>query len=315
MSILNLAARKYKIELMWYITPVFENVDIPFIYTVWDLQHRLQPFFPEVSVSGWLWSERENHYASCLPRATYVITGTEEGKREIMQFYNIDPDRIRVLPLPTPTFSLNTRKAKAQLTIVNEISRPFLFYPAQFWPHKNHIALLLALKILHDEYGLEFNLVLTGADKGNLEHVKTISAELGLADKVYYIGFVSFDDMIYLYNNAFALVFPSFFGPDNLPPLEAMSFGCPVIAANQPGVCEQLGGAAILIDPSEEHEIARAIRKLYSNKKYRKNLIERGYKRAKSWTANDYVNEMNNIINEFQPYRRCWSDSAPYIHK
>ncbi len=311
---LNKVALQNNIELMWFITPFYEDVEMPFVYTVWDLQHRLQPFFPEVSICGWDWISREKSYQSILPRATFVIAGTEECKREINQFYNVDESRIKVISLPAPNYAENYEKNKEKKDIIGEISTPFLFYPAQFWPHKNHVALLLALKILIDNYKLTFELVFVGSDMGNLKYVKLKTEELGLNNYVHYLGFVSNDDLISLYRSSFALVFPSFFGPDNLPPLEAMALSCPVIAANQPGIREQLGNAALLVDATKESEIAEAVIKLYRNENYRTDLVQRGLKRASSFTADDYVVNMIKIIEGFSGYRRCWSSKDLYIH-
>lgn len=310
---LSSAVDKFNIELMWFLTPAFENVNIPYIYTVWDLQHRLQPFFPEVSISGWTWSEREQLYSKVLPRAAYILTGTEEGRREIIQFYNIDSERIRVLPLPTPSFCFKVDDCN---NIVSNFDSgiPFLFYPAQFWPHKNHICLLYSLKLLKEKYELHFNIILTGSDKGNLEYVKKMINELNLEDSVKIYGFVHFDELVRLYRSALALVFPSFFGPDNLPPLEAFALGCPVIASNVPGACDQLGDAAFLVDMRNEEDIAIAVKTLFDNKKVREEMIARGRKRALRWTATDYVKSINDIFNEFSKYRRCWSSSTKYIH-
>jgi len=81
--LLNDAVIKHHIDLVWFVTvPIYETVDAPYLFTVWDLEHRVQPYFPEVNVSGWTWSEREQFYQYVLPRAAYVITGTEAGKKE-----------------------------------------------------------------------------------------------------------------------------------------------------------------------------------------------------------------------------------------
>ena len=310
---LSSAADEFNIELMWFLTPAFEDVNVPYIYTVWDLQHRLQPFFPEVSMTGWTWAEREQLYSKVLPRATYILTGTEEGKREIMRFYNIDSERIRVLPLPTPSFCFKITNSNNNISDFNNC-KPFLFYPAQFWPHKNHIGLLYSLKILKEKYHLHFNLVLTGSDKGNLDYIKNMINELDLVDNVKILGFVDSDELIKIYKSAFALVFPSFFGPDNLPPLEAFAFGCPVIASNVSGANDQLGSAAFLVDMKNEEEIAMAIKTLFDNKTIREELITKGRERALKWKSADYVSSINNILNEFGKYRRCWSNTEKYHH-
>ena len=303
---INRFIKKYKIGIIWFPTPHYQKVDAPFIITVWDLQHRLQPFFPEVSLSGFTWEEREKHYSFILPRATYVITGTKAGSQELMQFYNIPKNRIRLLLHPTPNFALSPPAINVPQSFKDKIPKNFLFYPAQFWPHKNHIGILYSLKIILDKYKIKLSVVFTGSDMGNLSFVKEKVRELHLEDKVYFLGFVSQTELIYLYKKAFALLYPTFFGPETLPPLEAFALGCPVIASKAAGAKEQLGEAALLVNPVDEQEIAWAINKLWHNKKLRAKLIQKGISRAKKWTSNDYIKGVCDILDEFEPYRRCW---------
>jgi hypothetical protein len=68
--------------------------------TVWDLEHRKQPYFPEVSVTGWTWEEREQIYRAVLPRASFIITGTQVGRDEIVHYYGVNPNNVRVVPFP-----------------------------------------------------------------------------------------------------------------------------------------------------------------------------------------------------------------------
>lgn len=301
---LSRAVRNYDIDLMWYITPSYEATDTPFIFTVWDLQHRLQPFFPEVSTQGWDWEAREKHYASILPRSTFILTGTQVGRGEISQLYNIPENRIRVLPQPTPEFALQNKTFGEPPEA--PLPERFIFYPAQYWSHKNHVGLLKALKIANDDFDLDLDLVLAGSDKGNLKHVKETALRLGLAKRVHFLGFTTQEELIYLYQTAVALTFVTFFGPDNLPPLEAFALGCPVVASHVHGSGEQLGKAAVLVDPASERSIAEGIAEVAKNAVLRKTLIERGKKQAVAWTSRDYVNGILKIINEYEPYRRCW---------
>src|ERR1700730_17828864 len=74
--------RESDIDVMWFLSQTNAPVSVPYITTVWDLQHRRQPFFPEVSTTGWTWEARELAYRSSLPRAARIITGTEAGKDE-----------------------------------------------------------------------------------------------------------------------------------------------------------------------------------------------------------------------------------------
>ena len=309
---LNKACLDNNIELMWFVTPAYEYVTVPYIYTVWDLQHRLQSYFPEVSVAGWKFEDREKRYNVVIPRAAYVITGNQAGKNEIVNFYGIPKQRIKTLPLPTPDFVLNQTEKQNNLLEKYKLPKHYLFYPAQFWPHKNHIVILLALNILKEKYNLDFSVIFTGSDKGNLKYIKEKTKKLGLEKKVYFLGFVSTEELVQLYKNAFALVFPSFFGPDNIPPLEAFVLNCPVITAQVSGSEYQLAGAVMLFDTKNEQDLADKIKKLYDNPNLKADFIRKGEEKALNWTAENYLQGVLKIIDEFEPIRRCWSSEKVY---
>jgi glycosyltransferase involved in cell wall biosynthesis len=318
--ILNLL-RSNRIDLILSLTPSCPTLEYPYITTIWDLQHKLQSYFPEVSKNR-EWDRREEYHLKMLNRAASIITGTETGKAEIERFYQIPAEKIKVIPMfapqlrSTPDWSVGvgTASASAEASrnenrdVINKYQLPdlYLFYPAQFWPHKNHMGLLLAIKCLEEKYDLEVPLVLVGADKGNESYIKAMVKKLNLSERVYFLGFVPIQDMAALYRNAFAMTFVTFFGPDNLPPLEAMSLGCPTIASNVSGAQEQLGDAALLVDPKQPQEIAAAIYALFTDDNLRQKTIELGLKRASQWNAKDYMREIFTTIDDFEAIRRCW---------
>lgn len=305
-----------KIDMVWFTTIIYRIVNLPFIYTVWDLQHRLQPFFPEISLSGWRWADRERTYTNAFGRCAYTITGTNAGKKEIMDFYNVREERIKVIPFPVSDFAFKNIDTPKNPDIKEKykIKSDYLYYPAQFWPHKNHIMLLYMLKILKDKYNIVSSLVFSGSDKGNMEYVKEKAKELELENNIHFLGFVPEEDLIQLYKNALVMVFPTFFGPDNLPPLEAFALGCPVIASNVDGSQEQYDDAAILLDPKKEEDWALTVKNLYENPELREELTEKGYKNIQNKAPEGYIKSIMEIFDEFEPIRRCWSNSKPYIH-
>ena len=138
-----------KLDLIWYMIPDGLPVSVPFIATVWDLEHRKQPYFPEVSgVIDWKWDERESVYSRLLPRSTLVIVGTKQGKEEIIKYYGVNEAIVKVISLPTPPVEMHNSTDVA--TILNKygILGEFILYPAQFWPHKNHVNLLIGLMFI-----------------------------------------------------------------------------------------------------------------------------------------------------------------------
>jgi glycosyltransferase involved in cell wall biosynthesis len=295
------------IDLMWFLSQSNAPVSVPYITTVWDLQHRRQPYFPEVSTTGWTWEDRERAFATNLPRASRIITGTQTGKSEIVAFYRVSPENVIVIPMPVAVAEHRT-DGGGHINVREKygLKRDFIFYPAQFWPHKNHVNLLLALDFLKGCSGVELDLVLTGSDKGNLNHVSHTVAALGLTSQALVLGFVPKADLYELYREAVSLTFPSFFGPDNIPPLEAFALGCPVLAAAVPGSEEQLGNAALFFDPADPTDIARAIMNVHRNHKLRAELVRRGKEIASARSPEAYVEQICHILDDLAPIRRCW---------
>ena len=298
---------EHKLDAIWLMSPPGVPLAVPFAATVWDLEHRKQPYFPEV---GWSWEERERSYATVLPRASFIVTGTQVGKDEIVHYYRVNPENVKVIASPLPgrdmqQTSLDIGDVRRKFGIDGD----FLFYPAQFWPHKNHVNLLIALDLLRRRDGLRLSLVLTGSEKGNRQHVLDKARDLAIADQVFDLGFVSREELNTFYKNAAALVYPSLFGPDNIPPLEAFSLRCPVVASRIPGAEEQLAGGALLFDPVDPVDIADKILALTSNPDMRRTLIEEGASIASSRTPERYITQIDDMFDRFASIRRCWSSA------
>jgi glycosyltransferase involved in cell wall biosynthesis len=307
--------QSHKIDLIWSFGPYTIADYIPYIVTVWDLQHRLQPYFPEVSNNDQWQADREAYYRKLLQKASYIFVGTAAGQAEVAQFYQIPSARVKVIPFPTPSFALQAAQSNiTDKSIFQKYQLPdrYLFYPAQFWPHKNHANLLLAIKHLKDHDQLVAPLVFSGSNKGNYAYIASLVHQLGLSEQVKFLGFIPQSDLVALYQNAVALTFVTLFGPDNLPPLEAFALGCPVIASKVSGAVEQLGQAATLIDPLDPEHIAAAIRDVWQNESVRQDLIQRGLMRSQLWTGQDYMTQVYDVLNEFQAIRRCWDAGVIY---
>lgn len=299
---------KLQLDLIWYLSPHAYTQEIPYALTVWDLQHRLQPWFPEVSSDG-QWVQRERQNKRYIRRASIIFTGNETGAREICTTYGIPPERVLVNPLPVPSDALqygSHKIASNAIVFLRHEFGCFILYPAQFWAHKNHTVLLQAMAILKPNLSAPLNLVLTGGDKGNMDYIMRLAGELQLSEQLVNLEFIDRKDLLFLYSEARALVFPSLFGPDNIPPLEAMAVGCPVIAADVPGMRQQLGSAALYCSPTDPVEWATAISSIINDGALRNTLIHDGEASVRQSTVAHYVKNVENYLLEFKKIRETW---------
>jgi glycosyltransferase involved in cell wall biosynthesis len=232
---------------------------LPFIITVYDGCHRDAPEFDEVRAFG-EFERREVLFRSASTKAALVVANAEELIDTLVRRYAMDRSRAVCVPLSPSAYVgksiADSREHDTSRLVKYGLEPGYLFYPAQFWPHKNHATLLAALKLLR-ERGIEKRLVLCGSDRGARGKVEALIATYGLADRVTVLGFVDSAELGALYRGALALVMPSYFGPTNLPPLEAWAVGTPVIYPE--AFKAQAGDAAILFDYDAPSSLADAI--------------------------------------------------------
>lgn len=277
-----------------------------YIITVWDLCHRDYLEFREVYQ---YFKIREKFYSKHLPRAISIITDSEQGKENIIKRYNVDRKRLKPLPFVPPDL-VKISKENYDKNYVNikfnfNILGDYIFYPAQFWGHKNHIYILDGLKIIKDNYNLQINAIFTGADKGNLAYVKKYARQIGVYDQIRFTGFVDNSLIPYLYRQSIALVMPTYFGPTNLPPLEAFAMETPVLYSDIPGAKEQLGNAALLMDLDDPWSLVNHLMELIQSTGLREKLIKRGIKKNSLWTEDDYWYGIKSIFDEYRKIKRC----------
>jgi len=300
--------RREGIEFVVRLVP-WQNItmDVPYATTLWDLQHRLNPWFPEIS-NGGEWNRREQAAAEVLRRASLIYVGLHEQQEQIAYFYQVPRERIKVLASPAPSFALASESASQNRTaLAAEVgAHDYLFYPSQFWPHKNHTVVLEACRHLRERENWDLRVVFTGSDKGNEQFVRQHARKLGLDDCVSFLGFVEQSELVNLYVNAFCLVYPTFCGPEGIPPMEAFALDCPVVASDIPGAREQLGEAALLFKPTDAKALADCILKL-RNESVRKEKAVAGRRLANATSWDDYARGMIASLDEFSLVRRTWA--------
>ncbi len=286
--------------------PFAFEAHMPFVMPIHDLQHRRHPEFPEITAHGQT-EFREYLYGHACRHATLILVDSEFGREDVLEFYGdlIGEDRIRVLPFFPPTRSVPIPGEAELRQVAQDYRLPsrFFFYPAQFWRHKNHHLIVQALKLIKDQTGAEIPVVLCGAysDRVRAENfvdvVKTAES-LGVAGQFSYLGWVPDSHIPALYALSAGLVMPTFFGPTNLPTLEAWHYGCPVITSDIRGLREQTGDAGLLVDPTRPEALAAAMVRLWSDPALAADLVRRGRERLARHDWGSFVEQVAGIVEE-----------------
>lgn len=268
------------------------NFKTKVIAPVHDLMHRYEGRFPEV---GEGYENRERLFSSKAKYSWCVLTDSKLGKRQFSESYTkyVRKGKPHIVSLP---FAVPGHITECEEEFMDTPEK-YVFYPAQFWQHKNHINLVKAIKILTAEI-TDIHLILVGSEKNNMKNIRRYIEDSNLKDHITIKGFVSDGCLVYLYKHAVGMVMPSYFGPTNIPPLEAMALGCPVAVSNKYAMPEQVGDAGLLFDPDSPEEIAECIRKLWMDEGLRQEMRSRGYRRVKTSTQDSFNRRFQAVLNK-----------------
>lgn len=263
---------------------VFFNYIVPpriggkVITTVHDMTWRR---FPE-TMDRRNYRRLQDGMARSIERSDHILTLSQFSRREIVSLLGVPEDRISIVPC-APSLS----KTVGDFFLCAErfhIIKPYLLYVGTIEPRKNLVRLIQAYALLKKEQGIEHQLVLAGGRGWEADEIYRAAEQ---ADGVIFTGYLTAAEKNALYQNAAAFVFPSLYEGFGIPPVEAMSFGCPVVCSNAASLPEVVGDAARLVDPLDEEGIARGIWDVLSDEEYAAHLIAAGYRQVEkySWAA------------------------------
>jgi glycosyltransferase involved in cell wall biosynthesis len=253
-----------------------------------------------------------------LLRASKVMTVSAATSREIQKLLAIPEDRIQIVySAPAPEFfdrerpSIIARAAgpesaqseKRRILERYQIHYPFLLYAGNIRPQKNIPRLVEAFAVART--GLEdhplykdLRLIIIGDEISKYPAVRRAVMQSRVEHAVRFLGFVPFDTLRVFYEAASAFVFPSIYEGFGLPPLEAMASGTPVIASEISAVPEAVGDAALLVNPENVFDIARAIREVLLDDALRASLIEKGRRHAATFSWERTAKEVTRIYRQ-----------------
>jgi len=252
---------------------------LPSIYHPHDLQHL---HFPEF-FSPIVRRVREREYRSYCAEAAMVAVSSSWAKRDVMAHYKLSDDKVRVVPLaPGPQPASNPELGevvRARLRLPDT----FIFYPAQTWPHKNHLGLIDALGLLHRR-GLPVSLVCSGRLTEFFDVIRRAVEKNGLTSHVRFVGFVQLEELAVLYTLCRAVVIPTRFEAASFPVWEAFRAGKPVGCSRITSLPAQADDAALLFEPGDIEGMAAVIERLWKDERLRAELGRRGRANVQRFT-------------------------------
>ena len=263
------------------------------VVPVFDIMHKYESY-PEIN-SFTVNYTRNLHYKRVVKNASIVFVDSEVGKKQLEESYSCKRSlKIFKLPYIAPPYIYNSKDFSSEL----ELPKKYLFYPAQFWEHKNHKNLIQALELIKTKHNKIVDLVLVGAKKNYYSNVLDVIKKYDLDNQIHYFDYVQNDELVYLYKNAFALIMPSYLGPTNIPPLEAIALGCPVIVSDVYAAREQLDDSALYFNPKDSEDISNKILILLENKKLREDIIRKGFIKSSQYSQSQFRSTLlNSVIN------------------
>jgi glycosyltransferase involved in cell wall biosynthesis len=271
-------------------------IPVTSVCAIHDLMHRYEPDFEE-SASPREFRLRESKYGNLVRWCAGILVDSSTGVNHVSESYSTDKNRIHPLPYIPPDYIYRavSDSDKQSLRARYNLSEKFFFYPAQFWKHKNHEMLVRGLHRNLADYP-DMRLVFCGGKKNNYDFITGLIRELKLGNNIQIIGYIPDDDMTAMYHCAHALLMPTFYGPTNIPPLEAIACGCPLAVSRIYGMPEQLGDASLYFDPHSLDEVSTVMAALWSNEALCRQLRDRGSARSTAWGIADFSSRLSEII-------------------
>lgn len=216
-----------------------------------------------------------------LRRAVKILTVSECTKKELVRFFKISPEKIVITHEACDGVEYG-QLGMPERNILKKfgVTKPYLLYVGNAYPHKNLEGLIKFFKKIN----LEYQLVLVGKEDYFYKRLKQETKESKVKDKIIFTDFVSEKELADLYRNARLYVFPSFVEGFGLPGLEAMSYGLPVAASNSSCLPEIYGQAAVYFDPKNLEDMAEKIEKVLFDENLRQELIIMGFEQIKKYS-------------------------------
>ncbi len=299
--------KRNKIDLLIFSQPSFYSLycdGVQFIINIWNTEIKKYYNLKEFITGNYEYQNRIINFS--VEKAFKIIVFTEKNKKDLQEFYNCRAEKIIIQNL-TPNLPniFEKNKDKDYLKIFNNLNLnsefKWFFYPAQFWPHKNHNYLLDVMKDLIKKNYHKIGFVFCGPDKGNLNFIKETIKKENLDENIKILGFISDEDIISIYKNCTAIVMPTLLGRSSLPLAEGLFFKKKIFYSN--GILDdRLKKYVEEFQLDNPVDLSNKILRYIDRKET--NSIEINY--DEEFGVNNFKKNYENAINNFRKLLRKW---------
>jgi glycosyltransferase involved in cell wall biosynthesis len=221
-----------------------------------------------------------------IRRSNHLLTVSEFSRQEISRFYDVDPSKLTIV-----------YNAVADRFVPSDLPRqPFLLAVSSPNAHKNFTSLIRAATPVLNEHP-NLRLVIVGSQQKSFARQDFESIH---HPQVEFTGRISDDELIKLYQKAMAFIFPSLYEGFGIPPLEAQSCGCPVVASDAASLSEVLGDSALFFNPNNVADMTRQINRIVTDQDLRNDLSAAGLNNVTRFSWHNSAARVLAVINSVQ---------------
>ena len=255
-DLLDKAYRQIKPDIFhttYFVRP--PKIHSPYVVSVYDM---IDEIYAPIQQSRKRWKFVEQK-RQCIQAADLILTNSQFTTRDLLRYSSVDEKKIATIPLGVDShfFPIQDEHRKKAFVATHGLSRPFFLYVGARRYNKNFMGLLRAYARL--KAAKDIDLVAVGDDDPFSQEEQTFVHSLALKGTLRHLKIVDEDELALAYNNALALIFPSFYEGFGLPVVEAMACGTPVLASNSSSIPEVGGDAALYFNPYDPNEMCDAM--------------------------------------------------------
>jgi glycosyltransferase involved in cell wall biosynthesis len=234
-----------------------------------------------------------------------IITVSQSSKQDIINYLDVDPQRIYVTPLASrydqtwrEQIKIKTPFLKTQTKY--DFSKPYILFVGTIEPRKNINGIIKAFNFLKQKYQIPHQLILIGQNGWKSESIFTAIASSNWRDQIHHLAYLSDELLGLFYSQASVFIYPSYYEGFGLPVLEAMNWGIPVVTSNVSSLPEVVGNAGLTVAPDDIYHICEALWQIISDQELSNNLSRNGQDRINlfSWqrTAQETLKAYRSIL-------------------